>query len=157
MNDAFCVAVSQPWAAGQVHQTQFVTLPSGCVSVRGTVTPSAAARSDPRLACSVQLMFRGLDNVQIPGSAAGLPARESFAEDELTPVSGHEQGRAPGELPPGGGGFVFVVRDSPGVQQGAYRASVAVQFAISLGDSATVSAGITIEAFGVDEQPLEIA
>lgn len=155
--NGYCVAVSQPWAAGQLHQTQFVALPSGCVSVRGTVTPSAIARSDPRLSCLVQLIFQGSDQIQIAGSAAGLTARESFAADEVPPISGHEAGRGPGELAPSSGGFVFVVQDSPGVQQGVYRASVAVQFALSLGDSPTVAAGITIEAFGLDEQPLEIA
>lgn len=155
--NGYLVAPPQPWAAGQLHQTAFVSLPAGCVSVRGTVTPTAAVRSDPRLACEVQLVFRGADDLQVRGSGCAIAARAEFAPDEPTPISGHEAGQPPGVLPATAGGFVFVVEESPGVQQGPYRHQVAVQFRLSLADVSTVDCGVTLEAFDLDENPLEIA
>lgn len=154
--NAFLVAISQPWAAGVLHQTDFVALPAGCASVRGTVTPTAAVRADPRLACEVQLVFRGADSLHISGSGCALPAREQFAPDESMPVSGHELGQPSGVLPNTVGGFVFVVEESPGVQQGPYRQQVAVQFRLSLADASSIDCGVTLEAFDRDENPLEI-
>lgn len=154
--NGFCVAVTQPWTAGIVHQTDFVNLPIGCASVRGTVSPTADVRADPRLACEVQLVFRGEDGLQVRGSGCAIPARDQFAPDESIPVSGHAAGQPPGILPATPGGFVFIVEESPGVQQGPYRAEVAVRFRLSLADAAEVECGVTLEAFGPDDVPLEL-
>ena len=154
---AFCVHPSQPWLAGDWHTSDWVTLPAGCVSVRGTVTPEQLVRSDPRLGCHMQLVFRGIDGRVVNGSGCEIPSRDAFDPDEATPTSGHQAGRLPGVIPAVPGVFAFVVQESPGVQQGPYRPSVAVRFRLTLGDAATVSAGVTVEAFGVDDLPLEIA
>ncbi len=155
--NGYLLAAPQSWAAGQLHQTAFVSLPVGCASVRGTVTPTAAVRSDPRLNCEVQLVFRGADDLQVRGSGSTIPARQTFAADEPTPVAGHEAEQAPGVLPATVGRFAFVAQDSPGVQQGPYRQQVAVRFRLSLADVATIDCGVTLEAFDLDENPLEIA
>lgn len=153
---AFCVHPSQPWLAGDWHTSDWVTLPAGCVSVRGTVTPEQLVRADPRLGCRMQLLFLGGDGRIVDGSGCEIAARDEFDPDEITPTAGHEASQPPGVLPTVAGSFQFVVEESPGVQQGPYRPSVAVRFRLTLGDAATVSAGVTVEAFGVDDLTLEI-
>jgi hypothetical protein len=153
---AHCVHPTTPWVAGVWHTSDWVTLPQGCVSVRGTVTPEQAVRSDPQMGCSLQLIFQGGDGRIVNGSGCEIPSRDAFDPDELTPTAGHEAGQPPGVLPSMSGVFAFVVQESPGVQQGPYRPSVAMRFRLTLGDASTVSAGVTVEAFGADDQPLEI-
>ena len=153
---AYCVHETQAWLAATWYTSDWVALPAGCVSVRGTVTPGQTVRADPRLSCRMQLLFLGQDGRVVNGSGCEIPARDAFDPDEATPTSGHEAGQPPGVLPAVPGSFQFVVQDSPGVQQGPYRPSVAVRFRLALGDDVTVSAGVTIEAFGADDSPLEI-
>lgn len=153
---AHCVHPTQAWSAGVWHTSDWVMLPAGCVSVRGTVTPEQAVRADPRMGCNMQLVFRGVDGRVVNGSGCEIPSRDEFDPDEITPTSGHEASQPPGVLPTVAGSFQFVVEESPGVQQGPYRPSVAVRFRLTLGDAATVGGGVTIEAFGVDDVPLEI-
>lgn len=154
---AFCVHPSQPWLAGHWHTSDWVTLPAGCVSVRGTVTPVQPAREDPRLGCEVALVFRGAgeDNI-VRGHGCHVPARNEFDPDEPIPQSNHELGQPPGVLPSVAGRFFYVTADSPAVQQGPYRAKVAVRFRLTLGDAETVVAGVAIEAIGANDAPLEI-
>ena len=154
---AYCVHPTQAWEAGVWHTSDWVTLPAGCVSVRGTVTPEQSVRADPRMGCRMQLAFKGVDGRVVNGSGCEIPSRDAFDLDEATPTSGHQAGQLPGVIPAVPGVFAFVVQESPGVQQGPYRPSVAVRFRLTLGDAATVSAGVTVEAFGVDDLPLEIA
>ena len=153
---AHCVHPTQAWAAGVWHTSDWVTLPTGCVSVRGTVTPEQSVRADPRMGCHMQLVFRGIDGRVVNGSGCEIPSRDAFDPDEATPTSGHQAGQLPGVIPAVPGVFAFVVQDSPGVQQGPYRPSVAVRFQLTLGDAPAVSAGVTVEAFGADDSPLEI-
>ena len=153
---AYCVHPTQAWSAGVWHTSDWVTLPTGCVSVRGTVTPEQLVRVNPRLGCRMQLLFLGGDGRIVNGSGCEIAARDAFDPDEITPTAGHEAGQPAGVLPTVAGSFAFVVEESPGVQQGPYRPSVAVRFRLTLGDASTVSAGVTVEAFGVDDLPLEI-
>jgi hypothetical protein len=151
------IAVQQPWSVGTWHTTAFVALPAGCASVRGTVTPAAEVRSDPRLACEVFLVFRDADGNQVQGCGCGFVAREEFEADEPTPISGHEASSSPGVLPTTLGPFAYVAEDSPAAQQGPYRQFVAVQFRASFLDRATIDLGVTVEAFDVDGNALEVS
>lgn len=154
---AYLVAAVQPWSVATWHTTAFVAVPAGCQSVRGTVTPSAEVRGDPRLACEVRLLFRDSAGNVINGSGCGFVARDQFEPDEPTPISGHEDGSQPGILPDASGEFLYVVEDSPGVQQGPYRQFVAVQFRASFVDQATIDLGVTVEAFDGDGNPVEVS
>lgn len=154
---ALLVAESQSWSAGQWHTTQFVALPALCSSVRGTVTPAAEIRSDPRLACEVFLVFRDSGGNESSGGGCGLSARPEFAADELIPISGHEEGQPPGVLPVTVGEFAYVVEDSPGVEQGPFHQFVAVRFRASFLQDSVITLGVTIEAFDANGDPLEIA
>lgn len=152
---AYCAHPSQPWPSNVWHTSAWVLLPNGCVSVRGTVTPDAASRSDPRLSCEMRLDYIGHDGKPRQGAGCGITARESFAEDELPPVAGHEAASPIGVVP-NEGAFAFVVNESIGVQQGRSETSVAVSWRMSLAEQSTVTAAITVEAFGDDGTALRI-
>lgn len=144
----------QPWVANQVHTSNWVAVPAGCVSVRCTITPEQAVRGDPRLGCEMRMMYLDPSGNPRLGSGCGLASRGTFADDEPTPISGHELGSPPGVVPAQAGAFNFLVCDSIGVQQGRKNTQVAVQFSLTFGDSASVNAAIVFEAFDAAENPI---
>jgi hypothetical protein len=151
------VAEPQEWQASTWHLTNFVTLPAGCASVRATVSPAAEIRESPQLACDIRLVFRNAEGVQIPGGGAAIVARPVFADDEPTPVTGHEQGEPPGVFPATLGAFAYVMEDSPAVEQVPYAITAGVEFRLSHLQAIYVTAAVTLEAFAADGNPLEIA
>ena len=155
--NGFLVAETQDWQASTWHFTQFVTLPAGCASVRATVSPAAEIRESPQLACDIRLVFRDAEGVQIPGGGAAIQAATQFADDEPTPVTGHEQGQPPGAFPATSGAFAYVMEDSPAVEQVPYAITAGVEFRLSHLQAIYVTAAVTLEAFAVDGNPLEIA
>jgi hypothetical protein len=109
------------------------------------------------LACDIRLVFRNAEGVQIPGGGAAIVARPVFADDEAIPVTGHEQGEPPGVFPATLGAFSYVMEDSPAVEQVPYAISAGVEFRLSHLEAIYVTAAVTLEAFAVDGNPLEIA
>ncbi len=155
--NGYLLAEPQDWQASVWHLTQFVTLPPGCASVRATVSPAAEIRESPQLACDIRLVFRDADGVQIPGGGAAIQARAQFAEDEPTPVTGHEQGQPPGVFPESTGSFSYVMEDSPAVEQVPYAITAGVEFRLAHLEAIYVTAAVTLEAFASGGTPLEIA
>ncbi len=154
--NGYLVAEPQDWQASTWHLTQFVTLPHGCASVRATVSPAAEIRESPQLACDIRLVFRNAEGVQIPGGGAAIQARAQFADDEPTPVTGHEQGQPPGVFPASAGAFSYVMEDSPAVEQVPYAITAGVEFRLAHLEAIYVTAAVTLEAFAAGGSPLEI-
>ena len=155
--NGFLLLPMQDWITSEWHASPLVTLPAGCVSVRGTVSPSQEVRESPLLAVDVQLVFRDANGRSIRGCGSGIVARPTFADDETVPVTGHEVGQQPGGFPPHAASFAFVVNDSLGAQQPPYGISAGIEFRISHQAEIWIQAAATLEAFDRDGNSLEIA
>ena len=147
----------QDWVTSTWHASPLVTLPAGCVSVRGTVSPSQQFRGSSLLACDVRLVFRDAEGRRVQGCGSGIVARPAFEPDEQTPVTGHQVGQQPGGFPVQSSGFAFVVNDSLGAQQPPYGISAGIEFRISHQAEIWIQAAATIEAFDRDGNSLGIA
>ena len=149
----------QDWQTSTWHASPLVTLPAGCVSVRGTVSPSQQFRGSPLLACDVRLVFRNSEGERVQGCGSGIVARPAFAADESVPVTGHEVGQQPGGFPAqAAASFAFVCNDSLGAQQQPpYGISAGIEFRISHQDQVYIQAAATLEAFDSDGNSLEVA
>ena len=145
------------WQTSTWHASPLVTLPAGCVSVRGTVSPSQQFRGSPLLACDVRLVFRNSEGERVQGCGSGIVARPTFEPDETVPVTGHEVGQQPGGFPPQAASFAFVVNDSLGAQQPPYGILAGIEFRISHEQEIWIQAAATLEAFDAAGNSLEIA
>jgi hypothetical protein len=153
----YVLLLMQSWQTSTWHASPFVTLPAGCVSVRGTVSPSQQFRGSPLLACDVQLVFQNEEGERVQGCGSGIVARPAFAADETVPVAGHEVGQQPGGFPAQAASFAFVVNDSLGAQQPPYGISAGIEFRISHQAEIWIQAAATLEAFDAAGNSLEIA
>jgi hypothetical protein len=147
----------QSWQTSTWHQSPFVMLPTGCASVRGTVSPSQQFRGSPLLACDVRLVFQSGDGERVQGCGSGIVARPAFADDETVPVTGHQVGQQPGGFPLQAASFAFVVNDSLGAQQPPYGIFAGIEFRLSHQQEFWIEAAATLEAFDSDGNSLEIA
>jgi len=147
----------QDWQTSTWHASPLVMLPAGCVSVRGTVSPSQQFRGSPLLACDVRLVFQNGDNERVQGCGSGIVARPAFEPDETTPVTGHEVGQQPGGFPLQAASFAFVVNDSLGAQQPPYGIFAGIEFRLSHQQEFWIQAAATLEAFDGEGNSLEIA
>lgn len=153
----YVLLLMQDWQTSTWHASPLVTLPAGCVSVRGTVSPSQQFRGSPLLACDVQLVFQNDEGERVQGCGSGIVARPAFAADETVPVTGHEVGQQPGGFPAQAASFAFVVNDSLGAQQPPYGISAGIEFRISHQEQVYIQAAATLEAFDSAGNSLEIA
>jgi hypothetical protein len=147
----------QDWITSTWHASPFVMLPAGCVSVRGTVSPSQQFRGSPLLACDVRLVFRNGEGQRVQGCGSGIVARPAFEPDETTPVTGHQVGQQPGGFPAQVANFAFVVNHSLGAQQPPYGISAGIEFRVSHEQEVYIQAAATLEAFDAAGNSLEIA
>ena len=148
----------QDWQTSTWHASPLVTLPAGCVSVRGTLSPAQQFRGSPLLAGEVRLVFCNGEGERVQGCGSGIVARPEFEPDEATPVTGHEVGQQPGGFPAQVQPFGFVCNDSIGAQQqGLYGISAGIEFRISHEAEIRIQAAATLEAFDAAGNSLEIA
>lgn len=152
----YLVLPMQDWMTSEWHASPLVRLPAGCVSVRGTVSPSQQFRGSPQLACDVRLVFRREDGTVVPGCGSGIGARPAFEAGEIVPVTGSELGQQPGVFPPTPAAFAYVVADSLGAQQRPYGLLAGVEFRLSHEQEIWIAAAATIEAFDASGNSLEI-
>jgi hypothetical protein len=155
--NAYLILPMQDWQTSTWHTSPLVTLPAGCVSVRGTLSPSQQFRGSPLLAGEVMLVFRDAAGRRVQGCGSGIVARAAFADDETVPLTGHQVGQQPGGFPPQAASFAFVVNDSLGAQQSPYGISAGIEFRISHEQEIWIQAAATIEAFDGEGNSLEVA
>ncbi len=154
----YLLLTMQSWQTSTWHQSPFVMLPAGCVSVRVTLSPSQEVRESPLLEGEVRLVFRDADGRRVQGCGSGIVARPAFADDETVPVTGHEAGQQPGGFPAQVASFAFVCNDSLGAQQQPpYGISAGIEFRISHQEQVYIQAAATLEAFDAAGNSLEIA
>jgi len=148
----------QDWQTSEWHASPLVMLPTGCVSVRGTLSPSQQFRGSPLLAGEVRLAFHDAEGRRVQGCGSGIVPRLAFAPDETVPVTGHQLGQQPGGFPAQVNNFAFVCSDSLGAQQQPpYGVSAGIEFRISHEQEIWIPAAATIEAFDGEGNSLEIA
>jgi hypothetical protein len=148
----------QSWRTSTWHQSPFVMLPAGCVSVRVTLSPSQEVRESPLLEGEVRLVFRDAEGRRVQGCGSGIVARPAFAADESVPVSGHEVGQQPGGFPAQVANFAFVCNDSLGAQQQPpYGILAGIEFRVSHQEQVYIQAAASLEAFDAAGNSLGIA
>jgi hypothetical protein len=153
----YLLLTMQDWQTSTWHASPLVMLPAGCVSVRGTVSPSQQFRGSPLLAGEVRLVFRDAEGRRVQGGGGGIVARPTFADDETVPVTGHEVGQQPGGFPAqAAASFAFVCNDSLGAQQPPYGILAGIEFRISHEQEFWIQAAATLEAFDAAGNSLEI-
>jgi hypothetical protein len=97
----------------------------------------------------------------LPRNALPFPPRDSWAEDEEIPTSGHAVGSPPGVIPDVPGPFPYVVEQSPALDQvdvaklPAGYDRVFLRYTLLGNRGNPVNAAVVFEALDSQEQPLE--